>query len=295
MLLWPRKAHTHPSQGSFRKVGVMTKARFLSLSTFLALAVVLTYGAAAQQAAKVQPASQAKPAAATPAKAAGPVLPKVAKVTVNDPVTLTDNGDTWTLDNGIIKATILKKIGSLQQVAYHGVETLRPSFQTGGDVYHTPQTPMGSQIPTWEQIPSGTVTPSVTIDPAKNGGERAEVAVKGVNNGRMDIELRYTLERGQSGFYAYAEFSHPASYPAAHVGESQFDVQLNPNFNWFTVDSDRMMFTPSGEDVRNGVVIHAKEQTIQETGFYKNSVEHKYTYSGIMYRHPDLALAKRIP
>jgi rhamnogalacturonan endolyase len=273
----------------------MTKQRFPSLSTFLALAVVLTYGAAAQQAAKAQPAAQAKPAAATPAKAAGPVLPKVAKVMVNDPVTLTDNGDTWTLDNGIVKATIIKKIGSLKQVVYRGVETLQPSIQTGGDVYHTPQTPMGSQIPTWEQIPSGAVTPSVTIDPAKNGGERAEVAIKGVSNGpmdpgvssgRLDIELRYTLERGQSGFYAYAEFSHPASYPAAHIGESQFDVQLNPNFNWFTVDSDRMMFTPSSEDVHSGVVIHAKEQTVQETGFYKNSVEHKYTYSGVMYRHP---------
>ena len=264
----------------------MSKSRLLFVSLFFALAVVLTYGAVAQQAAKAQPASQAKAAAAGPAQKAAASLPKVAKVTVNDPVTLIDNGDTWTLDNGIIKATIIKKIGSVQQVVYHGIEMLKPSFQTGGDVYHTPPTPMGTQIPTWEQIPSGTVTPSVTIDPATNGGARAEVAVKGVNNGRMDIELRYTLERGQSGYYAYAEFSHPASYPAAHVGESQFDVQLNPNFNLFTVDADRVMFTPSDEDVRSGVVIHAKEQTIQMTGFYKNSVEHKYTYSGVMYRHP---------
>jgi rhamnogalacturonan endolyase len=264
----------------------MSKSRLLFVSLFLALAVFLTSGVVAQQAAKVQPASQAKPAAVAPAKNAAAALPKVAKVTVNAPVTLTDNGDTWTLDNGIIKATIIKKIGSVQQVVYHGLAMLQPSFQTGSDVYHTPQTPMGTQVPTWEQIPSGTVTPSVTIDPAKNGGQRAEVAVKGVNNGRMDIELRYTLERGQSGYYAYAEFSHPASYPASHVGESQFDVQLNPNFNLFTVDADRNMFTPSGEDVRSGVVIHAKEQTIQMTGFYKNSVEHKYTYSGVMYQHP---------
>ena len=258
----------------------MSKFRPLFVSLLLVLAVFLTYDAVAQS------ATQTKPVNVAVTKPAGPVLPKVAKVTINDPVTLTDNGDTWTLDNGIIKAIIIKKIGSLQQVMYQGVETLRPSFQTGGDVYHTPQTPMGTQVPTWEQIPSGTVTPSVTIDPAKNGGQRAEVAVKGVNNGRMDIELRYTLERGQSGFYAYAEFSNPASYPAAHVGESQFDVQLDPSFNLFTVDADRFMFTPSGEDVRSGVVIHAKEQTIQMTGFYKNSVEHKYTYSGVMYQHP---------
>ena len=162
----------------------MTKARLLFLSVFLALAVVLTYGAVAQQAAKMQPASQAKPATAGPAQKAAAVLPKVAKVTVNDPVTLTDNGDTWTLDNGIIKATIVKKNGSLLQVIYHGIETLHPSISRGADNLHSPPTPAGSPIPSWEQMPSGTVTPSVTIDPATNGGARAEVAVKGVNQSR---------------------------------------------------------------------------------------------------------------
>ena len=237
----------------------MTKARPLFVSLFLALAVVLTTNAAAQQAAKAQPASQAKPA--------GHVLPRAAKVTVNDPVTLTDNGDTWTMDNGIVKATIVKKNGSLLQVIYHGIETLRPSISRGSDNLHSPPTPAGSPIPSWEQMPSGTVTPSVTIDPAKNGGARAEVAVKGINpggggapgggapgggasgafsggggrGGGMDIETRYTMERGSSGFYAYAEFSHPASYPEAHVGESQFILQLGPSFNWLSVDADRNM------------------------------------------------------
>ena len=165
-------------------------------------------------------------------------------------MTVTDNGDTWTMDNGIIKATIDKKNGSLLQVIYHGIETLHPSISNGSDNLHTPPTPAGSPIPSWEQMPSGTVTPSVTIDPAKNGGERAEVAVKGEKTGRMDIELRYTLERGLSGIYAYAEFSHPASYPAAGEGESQFILQLDPSFNWFSVDADRNMLTPSTQDMR---------------------------------------------
>ncbi len=63
---------------------IMSKARLLFGSTFLALAVLLSSGA------KAQPAAH--------------VLPKVAKVTVNSPVTLTDNGDSWTLDNGIVKS-----------------------------------------------------------------------------------------------------------------------------------------------------------------------------------------------
>ena len=88
----------------------MTKTRLLFVSLFLALAVALTYGVLAQQAAKMQPGAHMQPVAH--------VLPKVAKVTVNDPVTLTDNGDSWTLDNGIVKATILKSNGNMRTVSY---------------------------------------------------------------------------------------------------------------------------------------------------------------------------------
>ena len=186
----------------------MTKARFLVVLNFLALGVVLPSGAASAQ--RVD------------------ALPKVAKTTVNAPVTLTDDGDSWTLDNGIVKATILKRNGNMSLLMYHGVN-------------------IGPHGEFWEQVPSGTVTASVTIDPATNGGERAEVSIKGVNpgvpgergggavtqpgsnaarygvpsgpgRGGMDIETRYAMERGTSGFYTYAEYTHKASYPPAGEG-----------------------------------------------------------------------------
>jgi rhamnogalacturonan endolyase len=193
--------------------------------------------------------------------------PVVAKSTVNTPVTVTDNGASWTLDNGIVKATILKANGNMQSVIYHGI-----GIPNARSEY-------------WEQVPSGQVTPSLTIDPATNGGERAEVAVKGVNS-RIDIEVRYTLERGVSGFYTYAEYTHKASYPAAGFGENRFILQMNPTFNWLSVDQDRNQLMIAGADQRSGTVIHAKEQSILAAGNYKNSVEHKYTYCGIMYRLP---------
>ena len=188
--------------------------------------------------------------------------PAVVKPAVNAPVTVTDNGETWTLDNGILNVTIHKKTGDLLSIIYHNVETLRPSIWLVPDTYHSPPTPAGTTNPSWQQTPTGTVTASVTIDPAKNGGERGEVAVKGVNSGKMDIELRYALERGVSGFYTYAQFSHPASYPNASEPESQFVVQLDPTFNWFSVDADRNTLAPTTQDLRSGVVIHAKEQKI---------------------------------
>jgi len=203
-------------------------------------------------------------AVSVPRAAAAPV---VAKPDVNVPVTVADDGATWTMDNGIIKAVVLKRSGKLTSLVYNGIETL------------------GRNSEGWEQYPSGTVTPSLTIDPAANGGDRAEVAVKGVN-GRMDIEVRYTLERGVSGIYTYAIYSHGTNYPAAGEGESRFINQMTSSFNWLSVDADRNMPMCNNEDLRAGVVIHAKEQRILSTGIYKNSVEHKYSYCAEMYKLP---------
>jgi rhamnogalacturonan endolyase len=192
--------------------------------------------------------------------------PAVARSDVNAPVTVADNAGAWTLDNGIVKATISKRNGNMTSLIYHGINTM------GGGGY-------------WEQTPSGQVTQSITIDPAKNGGERAEVDVKGVS-GRMDIEVRYALQRGASGIYAYAIFSHAANYPAAGEGESRYITKLNHDFNWISVDADRNMLECTPQDWGTGVVIHAKEQRILSTGFYKNSVEHKYSYNAVQYKIP---------
>ena len=111
----------------------MTKARAVAVLTSVLLSLPLVPGAIAQR--------------------EGP-MPKVEKTTVNAPVTLTDNGDSWTLDNGIVKITLAKRDANLSSIVYHGVEIL-----THGNYSY------------WEQRPSGTISSSVTIDPASNGGE----------------------------------------------------------------------------------------------------------------------------
>jgi rhamnogalacturonan endolyase len=208
--------------------------------------------------------------------------PKPAAVTTA--VTVTDNGRSWTLDNGIVKATVNKGSGSLASLIYHGVETIGG---TGGY---------------WEQTPQDALqlTNSIDIDPSTNGGARAEISIKGVSGGTQmlgrgapgggtydDMEIRYTLARGDSGIYVYAIFTHPASYRAGGVGsESRYIVRLSPTFDWITVDKDRNMLECAPLDWGTGVVVHAKEQRILNQGVYKNSVEHKYSYSGVQYRTP---------
>ncbi len=195
------------------------------------------------------------------------------------PVAVTDNGNSWTLDNGIVKATVAKDSGSMPSFFYRGRQMLAAS---GG---------------TWEHNPQGapSVANSITIDPVANGGARAEVSIKGISNGTFmmtrgapgggtlcDIEIRYSLGRGDSGIYVYSIVSHPATYPAAGVGaEDRYITRLSQEFDWITVDKDRNMLEAAPTDWGTGVVVHAKEQRIMSKGVYKNSVEHKYSYSGM--------------
>jgi rhamnogalacturonan endolyase len=246
-------------------------------------------------------------------------LPKVAPVTTSAPVTLTDNGDSWTMDNGIVKMTVVKRNGNLSSLVYHGVEiltrgeyweqtpsgtitarvTIDPSDNHGeraevsvlgvnpGDPNRPSPLggPPGSGVPlAQEQRAPG--SSGAAASPGGSPGRRfAGARPTGPRGGGMDIETRYTLERGASGFYTYAEYTHKASYPPAGEGESRFILEsMNRTFDWLSVDRDRNMLMTSDADLRKGVVIHAKEQRILTSGLYKNSVEHKYSYNAVMYR-----------
>ena len=85
-------------------------------------------------------------------------------------------------------------------------------------IYHGMQM-MAASGGTWEHNPQGapTVTNRITIDPAANGGARAEVSIKGLSGGTFmmtrgapgggtlcDIEIRYSLGKGDSGIYTYS-------------------------------------------------------------------------------------------
>lgn len=214
--------------------------------------------------------------------------PVVAAGQTAAPVTVTDNGRTWTLDNGIVKATVAKDTGSMPSLIY---------FSKNGDGKGTEI--LKASGGTWEHNPQGApvLVNSVSIDPATNGGARAEVSIKGKSNGNytmtrsapgggtmVDIEIRYSLGRGDSGIYVYSILSHPASYPAMGVGaEDRYITRLQQWFDWITVDKDRNMLEAAPTDWGEGVVVHAKEQRIMAKGVYKNSVEHKYSYSGMQY------------
>ena len=90
-------------------------ARALPASVFVSAALALAPGC-------VHSPDVVRPKSAAPA---------VAKPQVSAPVTVTDNGRTWTLDNGIVKATINKRNGNMTALVFHGINTMGRRADTG--------------------------------------------------------------------------------------------------------------------------------------------------------------------
>lgn len=262
-------------------------------------------------------------------------LVAIASLTVraqsDPPVTLTVTGTNYILTNGYVTASISKTTGDMVSLKYHGLETM--GYVSGHHAGY------------WEQNPSGAArkADTVTIDPAANGGQRAEVSIKGWSDGEsltahpvhdpgaavedtasqtggrrigpppgssrranagtyignrpggmrrspgllVDMEIRYSLGRGDHGIYTYAIFTHEPSYGATSIGESRYGMKLNSQvFDWLSVDRQRNALMPTSTDWDMGTQLNMKEARLLNTGVYKGRVEHKYDYCADQFDTP---------
>ncbi|HEX4350447.1 MAG TPA: polysaccharide lyase family protein [Verrucomicrobiae bacterium] len=205
------------------------------------------------------------------------LLPLLLNAETHPAVTVSEDDSSFTLDNGIVTTKVSKRSGDMTSLTYKNLEMLDAADRQAG--YWEHNTARGQAICT------------ITIDPKANGGERGEVSVKGISNGMpmgsgpggsviADIEIRYTLGRGDSGIYTYSIFSHPTNYPATSVGESRYCMKLNDDlFDWMTVDANRNMQMITTYDWNHGTQMNMKEARRMNSGLYQGQVEHKYDYS----------------
>ncbi len=206
------------------------------------------------------------------------LLPALLQAASNEPVTVSENVNSFVLDNGIVVARVSKNSGDLLSLEYKHLEMLDANGER--------------QVAYWSHNAArGRQIDRVTIDPKTNGGERGEVSIKGISGGNpmgggpggtviADIEIRYALGRGDSGIYTYSIFSHPTNYPATSFGEARFCMKLNDEiFDWMTVDANRNMKMISTYDWNHGTQMNGKEMRLMNSGPYQGEVEHKYDYS----------------
>ncbi len=177
---------------------------------------------------------------------------------IGGPVTVAEDDSAYTLANGTVTARVDKSSGDLLSLRYKGTEMLatilRPdglpdtavdkpgaNLRGGGGRY------TDHQYGFWSHDTTGPHTVAkITIDPKSNGGERAEVSIKGISDGKpmgagpggsfiSDIEIRYTMDRDQSGLYTWSIFEHQPEYPASALSEARFCAKLNDTFDWISI------------------------------------------------------------
>lgn len=158
-------------------------------------------------------------------------------------VKVTQTNETFTMDNGVVTATVSKRTGDLVSLTYKGVETLTPDSGGHSAAYWSHDTTGGKDV-----------VARLSIDPAKNGGERAEVSVKGVSGGNkmghgpgtatdgdieLDIDTRWSLGRDDQGVYTYMAFDHRPEYGTGTMAEARIAVELADYFDHIHVDALR--------------------------------------------------------
>jgi rhamnogalacturonan endolyase len=200
------------------------------------------------------------------------------------PVTLRESDRTFFLDNGILSVRIEKDTGEIFSIQYQGQEMLAQDSSGGA---------LGGYWSSVGRARGGSQQSAVVrIHPKDNKGERVEVSCNfhnapGTTNSPLDVDVRYSLGRGESWIYTYLVWSHKPGYPAFGVGEARYAAKLNPAvFDYMTIDKDRRRPMPTGADWDAGTPLNLKEARRMTTGIHKGHAEHKYDYSALIYEIP---------
>lgn len=200
-------------------------------------------------------------------------------------VVVSEDAETATLANGVIAASVRKANGNLISLRFHGSE-LMSRGQGYWNIY--------GNIPGQKNTEQKS-TPSVfrvSQNPAQNGGALGEITLRFPYHGQtntvpLDIEIRYTLHRGDSALYGWTIADHSPQYPAFNIEVSTLVLKLNPAvFDYLTVDSRRQGEMITGTDWVNGELLNLREARRITTGKFKGRIEHKYDYAAMFSETP---------
>jgi autotransporter-associated beta strand protein len=190
-------------------------------------------------------------------------------------VTLTDNGSTVTIANGIVSIVCTKSSAQIGTINYTynnggGAQTINvlSGNSNGGKLYWENSTDEGL-----------TFTYSLVADPANNGGNYAEISMLTTSVTNDVLEVHYSLLRGSTGFYVTPIWSHTSTNSALSMGECRDNIYAGSIFNWMSVDAtrNRLMQVAGGSSIP--VFGAPKECTLWTSGMYSGLYEDKYKFS----------------
>jgi rhamnogalacturonan endolyase len=188
-------------------------------------------------------------------------------------VTLTDNGSTVTLANGIISIVITKADASIHTFSYtynngggSATTQLLNGGTDGGELY-------------WTGNPAAFGTMNFTYSIVSSSTSYAEIALVSTSATDGIMEVHYSMLKGSSGFYCTPILTHRSV-------DGPVGLILRPNiyagsiFNWMSVDANRnklMEVSPTATSIP--VPTAPKECYLWTNGIYEGRYDDKYKYS----------------
>ncbi|WP_083449520.1 polysaccharide lyase family protein [Actinoplanes rectilineatus] len=184
-----------------------------------------------------------------------PALATPATADAGSDVTLTDNGTTVTLANGIIEFTVVKATAELVKLRLIG------STQGNENIDLLP----GGRSHGYTTFNIGTAPASgmkgATFSVTARTTDRIEISLLSDDATLLPfrLDIRFALERGASGLYSYWLAGYPDGMPdGLALGQLRyaFSTGADPSFRWFVVDDARgVQQRPSIADLQNAVTL----------------------------------------
>ncbi len=171
-------------------------------------------------------------------------------------VTLTSNGTSATLSNGIVSIVAQLSNGYLTQINYtynNGAGTKTTNLLAGGN--DGGQLYIGTDE--YGGFAGSNTTYSVVVNPATEydnhaAGDYGEIDLLSTSSTNGTVDIHYSMFRGSPGFYVAVTWSHRAIDGPQSIGETRVNIYNGTMFNWMSVDSARnkLMESPTAASSR---------------------------------------------
>ncbi|CAI8595524.1 unnamed protein product [Vicia faba] len=199
----------------------------------------------------------------------------------NSPVTLNNqNSEKVVISNGIISITLSNPEGYVRGLSYAGIDNVLDARNEENDRGYF-------------DITSGKLTQRVdgtnftVITHKENIVEvsflRTWRSSMDASNVPINMDQRYILRSGDSGFYSYVIFERPKGFPGVTIHQIRTVYKLNEaRFNYMAISDTRQRKMPSNRDRETGQQL-AYPEAVQlrnpSNPEFKGEVDDKYQYS----------------
>ncbi|KAK9926081.1 hypothetical protein M0R45_023333 [Rubus argutus] len=184
------------------------------------------------------------------------------------------------LDNGLVQLTFYNPGGDIAGITYNGIENLLENMDRNrgywdvmwrGALY-------GLQGTEFKIITEREDQVEVSFINTYNASIPSDSTIP------LTVDKRYIMQRGRSGFYAYAIFQRDEGWPELAMNQIRLVFKLQQDkFHYMAVSDTRKRFMPTAEDRNNGKQLAYPEAVLLSNAtsnpILAGEVDDKYQYS----------------